>query len=265
MALGRENMSPHHCMYCETKTSEMGDLDKNGDALTMQICCNYGEMAILNEKPYKGMKKLPWWIFIPLINWAVPILHCLIGIGNDLIYAYMCIVNTHIEPLTKDEIETRREIAMLEILIKNTRATKKAWDDSADGKRLKALNRKTKVVASTNEVQLEQSESVDDIDDNDNDQLEQSESVDDIDDNDNDQLEQLESVDDIDDNDDDVDDDDDEGGGLWELTKIYSVKELKKVKPTRCMTKKCNLVACSRWVPIEGGDPWDTCLDCQAE
>ena len=41
MALGREKMSPHHCMYCEKKTSEMGDLDKDGDALTMEICCNY--------------------------------------------------------------------------------------------------------------------------------------------------------------------------------------------------------------------------------
>ena len=103
-----------------------------------------------------------------------------------------------------------------------------------DGKWLKALNRTTKVSASSNEVELEQSESVEENDtDNDDD-------------------------DDVD------DDDDDEGGGLWELTKIYTVSELKKVKPIMCMTKKCNLVACSRWEPIEGGTPWDTCLDCQA-
>jgi hypothetical protein len=32
-------------------------------------------------------------------------------------------------------------------------------------------------------------------------------------------------------------------GGMWELTKIYTVKELKKSKPIMCSTEVCNLVA----------------------
>ena len=61
-----------------------------------------------------------------------------------------------------------------------------------------------------------------------------------------------------------TDEEEEEGvGGMWELTKIYTVKELKKSKPIMCSTEDCNHIACSRWVSIEGGTPWNSCLDCQ--
>ena len=61
-----------------------------------------------------------------------------------------------------------------------------------------------------------------------------------------------------------TDEEEEEGvGGMWELTKIYTVKELKKSKPIMCSTEDCNHLACSRWVSIEGGTPWNSCLDCQ--
>ena len=61
-----------------------------------------------------------------------------------------------------------------------------------------------------------------------------------------------------------TDEEEEEGvGGMWELTKIYTVKELKKSKPIMCSTEDCNRIACSRWVSIEGGKPWNSCLDCQ--
>jgi hypothetical protein len=61
-----------------------------------------------------------------------------------------------------------------------------------------------------------------------------------------------------------TDEEEEEGvGGMWELTKIYTVKELKKSKPIMCSTEDCNHIACSRWDSIEGGTPWNSCLDCQ--
>jgi hypothetical protein len=51
--------------------------------------------------------------------------------------------------------------------------------------------------------------------------------------------------------------------GMWELTKIYTVKELKKSKPIMCSTKGCNHVACSKWESTEGGVICHTCVDCQ--
>jgi hypothetical protein len=68
----------------------------------------------------------------------------------------------------------------------------------------------------------------------------------------------------INDDGDATDEEEEEGvGGMWELTKIYTVKELKKSKPIMCWTEDCNHTACSRWESIEGGKPWNSCLDCQ--
>eukprot|EP00571_Detonula_confervacea_P003536 CAMPEP_0172312070 /NCGR_PEP_ID=MMETSP1058-20130122/16571_1 /TAXON_ID=83371 /ORGANISM="Detonula confervacea, Strain CCMP 353" /LENGTH=76 /DNA_ID=CAMNT_0013025419 /DNA_START=24 /DNA_END=254 /DNA_ORIENTATION=- len=39
-------------------------------------------------KPKMGVKGMPWWDFIPLQNWMVPLLHTLIGIGNDLLVSF---------------------------------------------------------------------------------------------------------------------------------------------------------------------------------
>ena len=62
-----------------------------------------------------------------------------------------------------------------------------------------------------------------------------------------------------------TDDEEEEGvGGMWELTKIYTLNELKKSKPIMCSNEDCDLVACSRWESTEGGKPWNSCLDCQA-
>lgn len=59
------------------------------------------------------------------------------------------------------------------------------------------------------------------------------------------------------------DDDDDQGSGvIWDLTKIYNAKELKRAKPTMCSAENCDLVACSRWESTENGK-WYSCLDCQ--
>ena len=63
--------------------------------------------------------------------------------------------------------------------------------------------------------------------------------------------------------DDDDDDDDDQGSGvIWDLTKIYNAKELKRTKPTMCSAENCDLLACSRWESTEN-EKWYSCLDCQ--
>jgi hypothetical protein len=55
----------------------------------------------------------------------------------------------------------------------------------------------------------------------------------------------------------------DDAEDMWELTKIYTLNELKKSKPIKCSNKDCDLVACSQWESTDGGKPWNSCLDCQ--
>ena len=50
----------------------------------------------------------------------------------------------------------------------------------------------------------------------------------------------------------------------WDLTKIFTLKELKKSNPTMCSYKDCCLVACSQWVSTGGMMSRNSCLDCQA-
>jgi len=62
--------------------------------------------------------------------------------------------------------------------------------------------------------------------------------------------------------------DEEDGGEMWELKKVFNVKELKKSKPIMCSygdNGECNLVACSKYVCISGDDPnpWFSCLDHQ--
>ena len=56
--------------------------------------------------------------------------------------------------------------------------------------------------------------------------------------------------------------DDDDGEVLWELKKVFSIKELTKSKPMKCKTDDCDRLACSVWKSSEG-DSWYSCLDCQ--
>ena len=50
----------------------------------------------------------------------------------------------------------------------------------------------------------------------------------------------------------------------WDLTKIFTIRELLKSKPTMCKRwGSCGLVACCRWESPMSQAPWNTCLDCQ--
>ena len=57
---------------------------------------------------------------------------------------------------------------------------------------------------------------------------------------------------------------DGEANERWELTKIFTLNELKKSNPTMCSYKDCGFVACSQWVSTEGTMSRNSCLDCQA-
>jgi maltodextrin utilization protein YvdJ len=57
------------------------------------------------KKPVEGCKELAWWQMIPLSHFLVPLLHTLIGIGNDIYDNFRDIVNEHIECLDRKEIE----------------------------------------------------------------------------------------------------------------------------------------------------------------
>jgi hypothetical protein len=95
MALGKESMAGHWCMQC--KASRLQFKHKDCEMWTMEELVRCGDNAEKNKgNPVLGAKKKPWWPFIPLLNYLVPLLHCLIGIGNQLLDKLWAIINEHI-------------------------------------------------------------------------------------------------------------------------------------------------------------------------
>jgi hypothetical protein len=144
MALGKESMSGHWCMQCTmqmqcTLTQEQLNAVKKW---TMEEYCRLGDEAEKRKgEPKLGVKKKPWWPFIPVSHYMVPLLHCEIGIGNQLLDMLRDIINEHLENMTRTEERMRASIPILNKIISKTTTKRDLWDASDDGKLLKKLKR----------------------------------------------------------------------------------------------------------------------------
>ena len=88
------------------------------------------------------MKSKPWWDFILVENYVIPLLHLRIGIGNDLLQSFRDWVSEEIECLDKQEVLTCRAVRDAEHKIVDTIADRDAWDAAPRGKNLASLKRK---------------------------------------------------------------------------------------------------------------------------
>ena len=86
-----------------------------------------------------SIKDAPWWPFINLECFVVPLLHALIGIGNDLLDQFRDWVNKDLEDWDQQEYRTRQAIKTADHAIIDDCAERDEWDTSADGKKLKSL------------------------------------------------------------------------------------------------------------------------------
>ena len=143
MALGRESMSGHWCYLCMMRRTQFSDVNQRADPWTMDKIVEVAE-EVAGKKPKMGVKQKPWWPFIPLQNYIIPLLHVLIGIGNDLLSSFRDWVNDEIESLDQQEVRTRRAVHVAEHKIIDTIVERDDWDDAPDGKALKSLKNRIK-------------------------------------------------------------------------------------------------------------------------
>ncbi len=73
-----------------------------------------------NNELQLGVKQRPWWPFIPLTNYVSPLLHCEIGIGNNIFELFCDIINEHIEIYAPGEESIRLAIPALKQIIAST-------------------------------------------------------------------------------------------------------------------------------------------------
>jgi hypothetical protein len=113
---------------------------------TTDELCRLGEVAEKSKgNPALGVKQKPWWAFIPLTNWIVPILHCEIGVGNQLLDKLRDIINEYIEMFAPGKEAIRSSILVLKHLIASSAKDRDEWDSSVEGKKKKSLERSTKL------------------------------------------------------------------------------------------------------------------------
>jgi hypothetical protein len=139
MALGREGISPHHCPHCKMGRSEFKNIDAIGLPWTMKEYTKVGWQSRESGNSQLGVKKEPWWQFIPLENYVVPLLHMLIGIGNQMLARFCNIVNEYVERLSPKEVNTQCKIQILQQIIKEKTTERKAWDQTDESKKHKPL------------------------------------------------------------------------------------------------------------------------------
>jgi hypothetical protein len=141
MALGKESMAGHWCMLCTSLRANF--LQDDVTLWTMEELVRLGTEAEQRTKgePELGVKKQPWWPFIPLSNYMIPILHCKIGVGNQMLEKLRDITNEHIEIYAPSEELTRSLIPVLKQIIADTAKLRDDWDASVDGKQWKKLTR----------------------------------------------------------------------------------------------------------------------------
>ena len=146
MVLGKESMSGHWCHLCQLSAKEFADLKKIGKAWTYKEMEELGAKFVgdkdAKKKPTLGVKDVPWWNFIPLEHFICPLLHCLIGIGDDLFSKFREVVSEEIEFIGGDEIEARGAKAAIQVKIDSLVEQRDNWDKSESGKCLKRLKGK---------------------------------------------------------------------------------------------------------------------------
>ena len=152
MALGKE-MSTWWCMQCKGSRHQFL---VDCELWTMKELVIRGVEAVTQKgKPKLGVvKQKPWWPFIPISNYMTPLLHCEIGIGNQMLDKLHDIINKYIESYAPGEESIRSSIPFLKQIITDTAKQRDEWDESDDGKNCKTLMKTVATYRKRREVML---------------------------------------------------------------------------------------------------------------
>ena len=93
----------------------------------------------LSGADHKGVKFEPYWDFIPVKNFAVPLLHIMIGVFNDLIDHFTSQVDRHVIAHSPDELKLFEEKEYLKQQLKVFRSEVAEWHKSKAGNRRSTL------------------------------------------------------------------------------------------------------------------------------
>jgi hypothetical protein len=133
MMAGRCGYCGSHCLYCQLKQSEWKRLHKEKescdvgaapwtvDALMCRVVAQEQAAGQGESLPSVGVRENPVWDFVSIKRYLFPILHELLGLGNDLMSNFWKYIEEGAEPLEPDEIEARNMSLLAEIQWENAK------------------------------------------------------------------------------------------------------------------------------------------------
>jgi hypothetical protein len=133
-------MSGQHCMMCQLSRKQFNqNKDKVGLPWSYDdlVCIGTEVCTERRGKPLLGVKQEPWWPFLKLL--MVPLLHCLIGIGNNLINRLCDVVHEYVEILSAAEMKLARALINYGLIMVKTAKKRDEFNASPEGKKQKAL------------------------------------------------------------------------------------------------------------------------------
>ena len=126
MMMGRSGYEGSYCLYCHLKSKEWKRVHEEEN----KIHCGAEKWKVsdlvnaflprsdeveVSVEP-KGQKESPLWTFIPIENCIIPLLHILLGLGNNIIdHFWSKWFDERVETLTSEEITARHMALLAEI------------------------------------------------------------------------------------------------------------------------------------------------------
>ena len=137
-------MSGQHCMMCKLRRKEFNK-NRQADGLpwTFPDIVQIGEdVCTGGEHSLMGVKQKPWWPFRKFEHLMVPLLHCMIGVGNNFLNKFCDGVNEFIENKSIQQITIEQALTNYELVVLETVKRRDDFDLSLEGKKLKSLQAK---------------------------------------------------------------------------------------------------------------------------
>ena len=112
MMLGKEGYCGHWCCYCDLSPSQWSSCSCTGNNWTVQTLTSKAKEIInkrLTGDDCCGIREPPYCnITISNVIWLV--LHCIIGIGNQILTFLIDYVETNIKKILPHEVQLRESI-----------------------------------------------------------------------------------------------------------------------------------------------------------
>jgi hypothetical protein len=146
---GRDGFSGSYCLWCKLSKAEwsichnLGN-DEEGGAWTIQDLFNVNAAAQLNyhdnngDGTMTGVKEYPFWDFIPINRYLFPLLHDLLGLGNNIVDFIWNYIDERWETQSAEVKDSYDLCLVAEIGLNKARQDVQKWHDT-DGFTLEAM------------------------------------------------------------------------------------------------------------------------------